>query len=74
MAVPVRVEGSEFVHGTPVALFEPPLATGTFSGIAGNIRPQYDVAPDGRFLINITTEETVSPINIILNWKPPSSR
>ena len=37
---------------------------------AGNIRPQYDVAADGRFLMNVTTEDTTSPITVILNWKP----
>ena len=32
--------------------------------------PQYDVAPDGRFLVNVTTQEGASPITIILNWTP----
>jgi hypothetical protein len=44
------------------------------AGITGNLRPQYDVAADGRFLMNITTEETISPITVILNWKPPTGK
>ena len=38
-------------------------------------RQQYDVAPDGRFLINLETEVTSTlPITLILNWKPPANR
>jgi Tol biopolymer transport system component len=68
MAVPIRVQGASLDRGTPVALFQPPLSGTAFSGLAGNIRPQYDVAPDGRFLMNVMTEETTSPITVILNW------
>ena len=33
-------------------------------------RQQYDVAPDGRFLINVVTEDATSaPITLLLNWK-----
>jgi hypothetical protein len=36
-------------------------------------RPQYDVAPDGRFLINTVAEDSVSsPITILQNWRPPA--
>ncbi len=31
-------------------------------------RQQYDVAPDGRFLINVTPE-SAAPITLILNWR-----
>jgi serine/threonine protein kinase len=71
MAVPIVLRPSSLDTGTPKALFKTRLTT-AFGGTAGNIRPQYDVAPDGRFLMNITTEETISPITIILNWKPPA--
>jgi len=30
---------------------------------------QYDVAADGRFLINIAEPDT-TPITLLLNWKP----
>jgi hypothetical protein len=40
-------------------------------GAGSLLRPQYDVAPDGRFLINVTTDEAVaSPITVVLNWTP----
>ena len=35
-------------------------------------RQQYDVAADGRFLINVTSDGvTASPITVLQNWKPP---
>jgi Tol biopolymer transport system component len=74
MNVPVRSQGTGLEYDAPSVLFEPPLAGGTFTGIAGNVRPQYDVAPDGRFLMNVGTEETISPITVILNWQPRSAR
>jgi hypothetical protein len=58
--------------GPPVVLFQTRLSG--LGGVAGNVRPQYDVAGDGRFLMNITTEETISPITVILNWKPPGGK
>jgi eukaryotic-like serine/threonine-protein kinase len=69
MAVPIRRQGATLEPGDPQVLFQTRLTT-PFSGVAGNVRPQYDVAADGRFLMNITVEETTSPIAIILNWKP----
>ena len=64
MAVPVA-PGSDFKPGAPVPLFQPPraaigtLAAGTF----------YDVAPDGRFLINILVERTSPPATVVMNWR-----
>jgi Tol biopolymer transport system component len=69
MAVPIKPKGPRLDAGVPQPLFQTRL-TGPFSGVAGNIKPQYDAAPGGRFLMNITAEETVSPITLILNWKP----
>jgi hypothetical protein len=31
---------------------------------------QYDVAPDGRFLINTMLDEAAAPITLIQNWQP----
>ncbi len=73
MAVRIDLNGSSLEADTPVPLFQTRLTT-AFGGTGGNIRPQYDVAADGRFLMNITTEETISPITVILNWKPPDVR
>ena len=72
MAAPIRAEpgGRALVPGAPVALFVTRLATGV------NVRPtgygsraQYAVAPDGRFLLNVTlADATASPIRLVLNW------
>ena len=32
--------------------------------------PAYDVAPDGRFLINVASTDAAPPITLSLNWKP----
>lgn len=63
MAVPVG-PGSDFAPGVPIPLFEPraeisTLGFGTF----------YDVAPDGRFLINVRVERISPPATVVLNWR-----
>ena len=63
MAVPVA-PGSDFKAGAPVPLFQPRAAIGTLG--AGTF---YDVAPDGRFLINILVERTSPPATVVLNWR-----
>jgi Tol biopolymer transport system component len=70
MAAPIRVAQSAIDAGTPVALFPTRLATGpNILPVGYNSSAQYTVAPDGRFLMNVTAEETVtSPITIVLNW------
>ena len=71
MAVPLRLDsqGQTVDAGTPVPLFRPRLVGGAVRGVN---RQQYAVSSDGReFLINTPTEDTpVSPITLILNWKP----
>jgi Tol biopolymer transport system component len=70
MAVPIAVNGSTLEPGTPVALFQTRIFAG---GGNVNVRQQYDVARDGRFLINVATDDAgASPITLLLNWKPPS--
>jgi hypothetical protein len=68
MAVPIEVKGTSVVAGTPVALFQPRIVGGGTS-VAGQGH-QYDVAPDGRFLINVEEEEPAAPITLLLNWNP----
>jgi len=42
------------------------------AGAGMSSRQQYDVAADGRFLINaISDDATSSPITVLQNWKPP---
>ena len=66
MAVPTLVSGAVLVPGSPVGLFKPPI-------VRINTRQQYDVAPDGRFLINVYTEDRIFLSHYAsLNWKPKS--
>jgi hypothetical protein len=68
MATPIAVKGAAIEPGLPMPLFATRIAGGGTNTYA---KPQYDVAPDGRFLINATTDEaTTSPIMLLLNWKP----
>jgi Tol biopolymer transport system component len=67
MAVPITVSGATLEPGKPVPLFRPRMVTTTVSS-----RQQYDVTADGRFLINVTSDDaTASPITVLQNWKPP---
>jgi len=53
--------------GTATALFRTRKVRG---GAPVYVSQQYDVARDGRFLINVNADESVtSPISLILNWK-----
>ena len=65
MAVPVETEGASFEAGKPVSLFSTDI-------VAQPFKAQYTVARDGRFLLNnLQPEEaSVSPITLVLNWKP----
>ena len=71
MAVPIAVGADRQLEpGTAVALFRTQLATGREHQLrrAGS-RAQYAVAPDGRFLMNMTlVEATAPPITVVLNW------
>ena len=62
MAVPVGA-GSDFEPGVPVPLFKPGAA---ISGVG--VGTFYDVAPDGRFLVNMFVERTSPPATVVLNW------
>jgi dipeptidyl aminopeptidase/acylaminoacyl peptidase len=67
MAVPIRLESDRLsVHSdAPVALFL------THLGGAWQAPPVLEyVFRDGRFLMNTALDEPVSPISLILNWKP----
>jgi hypothetical protein len=52
-------------YGPPTAIFETRIL-----GVAGVLRQQYVVTPDGqRFLINTTTAEASAlPVTVLLNW------
>ena len=64
MASSVVVQGGTLTPGTPMPLFQTHIVDGPF-------RPQYDVARDGRFLINTElSDRSTEPIHLIQNWKP----
>jgi Tol biopolymer transport system component/predicted Ser/Thr protein kinase len=71
MAATVQASGATFEAAVPVVLFQTRVATGGNF----NLKQQYDVSRDGRFLINQTVEEsTTTPITLILNWNHGSKK
>ncbi len=66
MAATVTVTAAAVQTGKPVALFQARISGGGVDAQAGR---QYDVAADGRFLIN-TVVDVVTPITLIQNWRP----
>ena len=68
MAVAFSVTGDSVEVGNPIALFSTRIVFGGTNLTAGW---QYDVAADGRFLINtVVSEGSTTPITLILNWDP----
>ena len=67
MAAPIAATGATLEPGTPVALFQTHIVGGAAFNRQGR---QYDVARDGRFLINTVLDEATAPITLLLNWKP----
>jgi hypothetical protein len=69
LSIQVGADGRALNPGSPVALFQTKLATGAGVNIGFLSRPQYAVAQDGRFLINMTADDpTAPPISVELNW------
>jgi Tol biopolymer transport system component len=68
VAVPIAVDGPTLNPGRPIPLFR--------SGIVGGgreiyQRENYAVSADGRFLINVPTDDALAPpITLLLNWNP----
>ncbi len=71
-AVPVRT-AEEFSAGKPVRLFDADFVTAG-AAVVGDLN--YDVAPDGRFLmVRPSEEEKASPhLNVVLNWTSELAR
>jgi Tol biopolymer transport system component len=67
MAAPITATASTVMPGAPVALFSTRIVGGGTDNLQGR---QYDVARDGRFLINTVLNDTSSPITLLQNWKP----
>jgi serine/threonine protein kinase len=72
IAVPIATASNERTPkpGAPVPLFRTRLATG--AGITNAptfLKPQYAVARDGRFLMNVALEAPpTAPIGVVVNW------
>jgi hypothetical protein len=72
MAALVTVTGAEFAPGAPSVLF-PTRIVGGGEEVAAQAR-QYDVAPDGRFLINTELDSAAAPITLLQNWQPDAKK
>jgi hypothetical protein len=67
MAVPMSASGRAPEIGVPLAVFRPHILYG--GALPVGIAWQYDVAPDGRFLTNVTVDDAVmAPITVIQHW------
>jgi Tol biopolymer transport system component len=71
VAVPVAVNGSTVVPGTPMVRFSTRILGG---GIDAGQGRQYDIAPDGRFLINTVIDDIDAPITLLQHWRPGDRR
>jgi hypothetical protein len=62
--------GSRAARASPVVLFPTRIVGG--GGVDNQTGRQYDVAPDGRFLINTELDAagTAAPITLIQHWNP----
>ena len=67
MAAPITVVGDALEPGAPAVLFPTRIYGGGEDTGQGR---QYDVAPDGRFLINTELPGNAAPITLIQNWQP----
>ncbi len=70
MAAPITVSGARLAAGTPVKLFQTHIVYGGENSAGGR---EYDVAPDGRFLINTVSQSAAAPITLIQNWNPEAT-
>ena len=67
MAAPIASTGATLEPGAPVVLFPTRIYAG---GVDAQLGRQYDVAPDGRFLINTELDSAAAPITLLMNWQP----
>jgi len=71
MAAPITITGGTLEPGAPTALFSTRILGG---GVDAGQGRQYDVAPDGRFLINTVLDNAGVPITLIQNWQPDAKK
>jgi hypothetical protein len=68
---PITVTGATLEPGAPVVLFPTRIFGG---GVEAQQGRQYDVASDGRFLINTVLDEAAAPITLLMNWHPEGKK
>jgi hypothetical protein len=72
MAASIKVDRFAVVPGTPIKLFDAHIVGG---GVDNGTGRQYDVARDGRFLINrVRNEEAIPAITLLQNWNPGAKK
>ena len=71
MAAPITVTGTMLAPGAPVALFPTRIHGGGADAQQGR---EYDVASDGRFLINTELDSSAAPITLLMNWNPETNK
>ncbi len=71
MAVQITVDGGTLAPGASTVLFPTRIYRGGVDNIQGR---QYDIAPDGRFLINTVLDSAEAPITLIQNWNPEAEK
>ena len=71
MAAPITVTGATFAPSAPVVLFPTRIVGG---GVDAQQGRQYDVAPDGRFLINTVLDSAAAAITLVQNWNPAGKK
>ena len=70
-AAPVTGTGGPDAAGAAVVLFPTHVSGG---GVDAQQVRQYDVAPDGRFLINTELVSVPAPITLLTNWNPEAKK
>ena len=71
MAAPITVAGATLAPGAPVVLFPTRIVGGGEDAAQAR---QYDVAPNGRFLINTELDSDAAPITLLQNWNPEAKK
>jgi len=69
VSIAVGADRQTLEVGAPVPLFATRLASGANIPSGVMSKPQYAVASDGRFLMNVAVQgATAPPITVVLNW------
>jgi Tol biopolymer transport system component len=70
MAAAITAQNATPQNGLPIRLFATRIAG---AGVETGMGRQFDVAPDGRFLINVELDDPLEPIRLLMNWRPDRS-